>query len=131
MPVTAVLFVLAISAQTAEAAGRTTVVTDETLRRIAAAVAAPAPVRITTPVPTFRTEIRQHPWFTDVPHTWDFGGGGSPTAAPQAGRPATPALVSVDVLPFLRAARTAWTERGAREEVSKAIAEFCVTHECP
>jgi hypothetical protein len=126
-----ILFLLAVSAQASESAGRGQAVPDEALRRIAAAVAQPRPLRLTTPAPTFRAEVRQHPWFRDVTRPWDFGGGGSPTAAPQAGRPATPALVSVDALPLLRRARSAWIEHGAREEVSKAIADFCATHECP
>ena len=129
MLATAALVLLILSAQATETAARVAI-PDETLRRIAAALAQPQSLRLTTPVPTFRTEVRQHPWFTDVPHPWDFAGGGVATAVPQAGRPATPALVAADALPLLRAARTAWAERGAREEVSKAIESFCATHPC-
>ena len=130
MLATAALVLLVVSAQATETAARVAI-PDETLRRIAAALAQPQSLRLTTPVPTFRTEVQQHPWFTDVPHPWNFAGGGVATAAPQTGRPATPALVAVDALPLLRAARTAWTERGAREEVSKATESFCATHPCP
>ncbi len=105
-------------------------VTNDSLRRIRAALAQPDHLRVETPEPTFKTEIRQHPFFTDVPHTWDFSGGGTPTAAPRPAYVGTPPAVKFEVLPLLREIRNAWAEREARGEVSREMAEFCATHAC-
>src|SRR5437870_3501176 len=61
--------------------------TDAALTRIRAALARPERLRISTrhrdlPEPTFRIEIRQHPYFTEVPFIWTFSGGGVPLTAP-------------------------------------------------
>jgi len=111
------------------------------LRRIRAALAKPAStlvVKAPPPEPTYRVEILQHPYFTEIPFVWTFAGGGVPTTQTPAG-PGQP-LISVGVpigaggdegvLPMLRAIKRSLDERGAHGEVSRAIAEFCAAHGC-
>lgn len=101
------------------------------LRRIAAALAQPVRLRISAPQPTFHIEIQQHPYFRELPFTWNWAGaGGVPTGAPHATGSGTPPLVQVDVLPLLRDAVHAMSERAAEREVQRAVAEFCATHAC-
>jgi hypothetical protein len=112
---------------------------DALLARIREALAkGPPRLRITTPEPTYRVEIREHPYFRDLPMTWSFAGGGVPTTERRVDG-STP-VISVGVpiggggdagvLPMLRALRAKLGEHAAREEVSRAIAEFCATHAC-
>jgi hypothetical protein len=96
----------------------------ESIARVRAALEKPPP--ILTPPDTkadFSLHIEQRvplqeifespPWATSgVAPGW--GGGGSSTP-----------LVSVDVLPLLQAAIRAQAERAAREEVKRAIADYC------
>ncbi|HZR23344.1 MAG TPA: hypothetical protein VFA59_07150 [Vicinamibacterales bacterium] len=110
------------------------------LRRIREKLAKPAPslvVKAPTPEPTFKVEVQQHPYFTEIPFVWTFNGGGVPTTQKTTG-PGQP-LITVGVpigggeggvLPALRALKSKLQERGAREEVERAIAEFCATHAC-
>lgn len=112
--------------------------TPESLTRIATALARPPRLRLDAPLPepTFRIEIQQHPYFTDIPFTWTFGGGGVPftgTGAAAAASQGTTPLVQVDALPILAAVRRAWTDRESRsirENVQRELAEFCATHGC-
>jgi hypothetical protein len=56
------------------------------------------------------------PWATPPEGGWGpFGWGGTPSSV----------LVSVDVLPLLKAAKRAYSEHAAREEVKRAIADYC------
>ena len=111
------------------------------LRRIREKLAKAAPslvIKPPTPEPTFKVEIQQHPYFTDIPFVWTFNGGGVPTTQRPTG-PGQP-LITVGVpiggggeggvLPMLRALRSSLQERAAKDEVSRAIAEFCATHAC-
>ncbi len=100
------------------------------LQRIAAALAQPVRLKITVPQPTFHVEIREHPYFREAPYMWNFGGGGVPTGAPSATGTGTPPLVQVDVLPLLRNAVHALSERAAEREVQGEVAAFCATHAC-
>lgn len=102
------------------------------LRRIAAALAQPVHLQISAPRPTFHIEIQQHPYFRELPFTWTWvGAGGVPTGAPHATTGSgTPPLMQMDVLPLLRDAVHAMSERAAEREVQRAVAEFCATHAC-
>lgn len=101
------------------------------LRRIGAALAQPIRLRISVPQPTFHVEIEEHPYFQERPFTWSWeGAGGVPAAAPHAPGIGTPPLVEMDVLPLLRDAVHAISERAAEREVQRAVAEFCATHAC-
>jgi hypothetical protein len=51
--------------------------------------------------------------------------GVAPGWGPAGSRTSSPTLVSVDVLPLLLAAKRAYAERSAREEVKQAIADYC------
>jgi hypothetical protein len=114
---------------------------DASLRRIRAALAKPAPtlvVRPPAPQPTFKVTIQQHPYFVERPFVWTFAGGGTPTTQRPTG-PGQP-LITVGVpiggggeggvLPMLRAAKSALQEHAARDEVERAMAEFCAAHSC-
>ena len=117
----------------AVAADAPTAVTQASLRRIRAALSRPARLRLTVPEPTFRVEVRAHPYFTEIPWTWDFGGGGGAPLAPPTLGSSTPPLITIDLLPIGRAianARRAHAERAAQDEVRDALANFCSTHAC-
>jgi len=112
---------------------------DAALLRIRAKLAKPERLKIAPdrdlPEPTFRIEIRQHPYFTEVPFIWTFSGGGVPFTAPGLEHTgATPAAGSVgggtDVLPLFLSLKRALDEHSAKAEVQKALAEFCATHIC-
>jgi len=111
------------------------------LRRIREKLAKPAPslvVKAPTPEPTFKVEVQQHPYFIEIPFVWTFNGGGFPLTQTPTG-PGQP-LITVGVpiggggeggvLPALRALRAKLQDRAAKDEVSRAIAEFCATHAC-
>jgi hypothetical protein len=104
------------------------------LIRIREALSKPAGLRVTVPEPTFRVEVRAHPYFTEIPWTWDFGGGGgmAPVGPRTLGQSTSP-LISIDLLPIGRAlagARRAHAEGAARDGVRQDLAEFCSTHAC-
>ena len=87
------------------------------------------------PKPTFRIEIHQHPYFTEVPFIWTFAGGGVPLTAPgleHMGGSQLPQSFGggTDVLPALASLKRALDEHAAKAEVQKAILEFCATHLC-
>ena len=108
--------------------------TQASLNRIREALSKPAGLRVTVPEPTFRVEVRAHPYFTEIPWTWDFGGGGAPAPlVPRALGQSTPPLIAIDLLQIGRAvasARRAHAERAAEDEVRHELAEFCSTHAC-
>jgi hypothetical protein len=110
------------------------VVTQTSLSRIREALSKPGGLSLTVPEPTFRTEVRAHPYFTEIPWTWDFGGGSTArVAASQAPGQFTPPLIAIDLLPIGRAivnARRAHAARAARDEVRRIVSEFCSTHAC-
>jgi hypothetical protein len=125
------LLVAALATASQDAAVPLRTAPDETsLKRIRGALAKSAGLRVNTPVPTFRIEVREHPFFTEHPTVWDFAGGGVPTAAPRFGSSGTPPLVVIDLLPLVRAARKAYTQHAASTEVRRALTEFCSTHSC-
>jgi len=108
---------------------------DAALTRIRAQLARPQRLKIATnrelPEPTFRIEIRQHPYFTEVPFVWTFPGGGVPLTAPGgAYTGGTPLVSSGNLLPLFGALKHAIDQHAATAEVQKAIAEFCATHIC-
>lgn len=132
------LLLLAIAMQSAADAPATD---EASLRRIREKLAKPAPslvVKAPTPEPTFKIEVQQHPYFTELPFVWTFNGGGVPTTQGPTG-PGQP-LITVGVpiggggeggvLAALRSLRNSLQERAAKDEVSRAIAEFCATHAC-
>jgi hypothetical protein len=136
---TAAAFGLAVAVMLQSAASPPPAAVDPSLTRIREALAKPAPrLRITTPPPTYKVEIRQRSYFTDIPTTWSFAGGGVPTTQARADGGAPLITVGVPiggggdegVLPMLRAIRTKLGEHAAREDVARAIAEFCATHAC-
>jgi hypothetical protein len=106
------------------------------LSRIRSALARPAGLRIEWPCqpPTFRVQVQAHPFFTERPWRWDFSGGGVPPtvsrSAPSIPFVGTPPLIAFDVLPLIRAARKAHTDREAVTEMRRALEEFCSTHQC-
>ncbi|HZT77559.1 MAG TPA: hypothetical protein VFA27_12980 [Vicinamibacterales bacterium] len=86
------------------------------------------------PEPTFRTEIVQHPYFIEIPHTWTFGGGGyassAPAATPGALPPGTAMVGGTDLLPLVTGAARAVREHAAHREVQQAFADFCAKYSC-
>jgi hypothetical protein len=122
-------FALAAPSQSASDAAATSDLA-VSLNRIRAALQKTPALRLALPEPTFRVEVRQHPFFVDVPWTWEFAGGGVPTLSPRPGPIGTPPLGQVDVLPLWRAARKARARRAAEDEVRRALEEFCATHSC-
>jgi len=119
--------------QSVVAADAPAVVTLASLNRIREALSKPAGLRVTVPEPTFRVEVRAHPYFTEIPWTWDFGGGGASPVVPRTIGQSTPPLIAIDLLRIGRAltsARRAHAERAAQDEVRHEFAEFCSTHAC-
>ncbi|OLB62033.1 MAG: hypothetical protein AUI11_07240 [Acidobacteria bacterium 13_2_20CM_2_66_4] len=115
------------------AADAPAVVTQTSLIRIRETLSKPAGLRVTVPEPTFRVEVRAHPYFTEIPWTWDFGGGGAAPVVTRTVGQSTPPLIAIDLLPIGRAlanARRAHAERAAHDEVRHALADFCSTHAC-
>jgi hypothetical protein len=133
------ILALALSASPQSAAAPDAVQGDSYVARIRDLLARRAPVlKISTPEPTYKVEIIQHPYFTTVPFVWTFAGGGVPTAQRQTD--ASSPLISVGV-PIggggdagigaaFRALKSKFDERAARDEVGRAVAEFCATHAC-
>jgi len=118
--------------------------------RIRAALAAPAPLRLALPPPkpTFRVEIRERLLYSPnllgpVEQLWSTTTGPVPPGGlygfEQAQRLGqwSPPLFSVDLLAVGGAvqkavanARRSRAEKGARDEVQRALAEFCAMYEC-
>jgi len=97
---------------------------------------------VTEPTPHFRIIVHERRLFPDLPPI-DFGDGVRRPAAPfwMATAPqigTTPPLAAVDVMALasrlsnaIGSARRARAERNAREEVERALREFCATtREC-
>jgi hypothetical protein len=109
------------------------------LDRIRAALARTPALRVDAPPPppatTYRVEIIEHPFFTEIPYEWNFAtGGGFPSSAPSATPGAPPPLSHVaggtDILPLFGKVKHAFAERAAQREVQQTVAEFCATHSC-
>ena len=113
---------------------------DPSLNRIRVRLSRPERLHFATnrelPEPTFRIEIRQHPYFTEVPFIWTFQGGGMPITAPGIERmggsmlPKSFGTGGTDILPLFVSLKHALDEHAARAEVQRAIVEFCATHLC-
>jgi hypothetical protein len=118
------------------------------LARVRAGLERPPVLRLTVPdpPPDFRIEIQQRPFIQDLIERLDFSSGPMPRggiyAYEQQQRMGTPEiaqpLVMVDALGIassvrkaVSSARRSHAEAAAREEVQRALAEFCATHECP
>jgi hypothetical protein len=121
------------------------------LVRIRADLARPAPLRIALPKPKadFHVEIRERPLYSPnllgpVETLWSTTPGPVPPGGLRAfeqrqrlGEQWSQPMLSVDLLSIAASVRTAITnarrssaEKAAREEVRRALAEFCSTHEC-
>jgi hypothetical protein len=134
-----ILIVMALAAPQSTAAADEAPRSDAALTRIRARLAKPERLHVSTerelPEPTFRIEIRQHPYFTEVPYIWTFAGGGVPLTAPgleHMGGSQLPQSFGggTDVLPLFTSLKRALDEHAAKAEVQKAILEFCATHLC-
>ena len=127
-----VLLAMAMVLQTAEAELPVSVA------QVRARLARPAPLQtslLELPRPTFRVEVREHPYWTDEPVAWNFTMPPmSPLVPPRSlGEPGigtTAAGVGFDPRSAIAAARHALRERAARKEVQKAVAEFCAVIGC-
>jgi hypothetical protein len=118
--------------------------------RIRAALDRPAPLRLTVPAPkpTYRVEIREHLLYSPnllgpVEQLWSTTTGPAPSGGlhgydqgQRLGQFSQP-LFSVDLLSIggairnaIASARRSSAEKAAREEVQRALAEFCATHGC-
>ena len=123
-----------------QSAGETPVPSDASLNRIRVRLSRPQRIHFSTdqplPEPTFRIEIRQHPYFTELPFIWTFQGGGAPITAPGLEHmggsmlPQSFGKGGTDILPLFTSLKRSLDEHGARTEVQKALAEFCATHLC-
>ena len=109
------------------------------LSRIRVKLSQPERLHIATtrelPEPTFRIEIHQHPYFTEMPFIWTFAGGGYALTAPgleHMGGSQLPKSFGggTDVLPLFMSLKRSLDERAAKAEMQKALAEFCATHIC-
>jgi hypothetical protein len=117
---------------------------------IRAALDRPAPLRLTVPAPkpTYRVQIREHLLYSPnllgpVEQLWSTTTGPPPPGGLYAyeqrqrlGQLSQP-LYLVDLLSIggaiknaITNARRSGAEKAAREDVQRALAEFCATHEC-
>jgi len=108
---------------------------DRIRERVSRAPSLRIPTNRELPQPTFRIEIREHPYFTEVPFVWSFAGGGYPLTAPGIERMGGSGLPKsfgggTDILPLFTSLKRSIDRRAAKAEVEKAIAEFCATHSC-
>jgi len=131
----------AVPADGGQSVSETPVQSDASLNRIRLRISRPQRIHFATdqplPEPTFRIEIRQHPYFTEMPFIWTFQGGGSPMTAPgleHMGGSMLPQSFGnkggTDILPLFTSLKRGLDEHAARAEVQKALAEFCATHLC-
>src|SRR2546423_6845379 len=132
------LLALALGASQQDAGHVQDVQDEASLSRIRSALSRPAILRLDwpcdPPAATFRLEVHAHPFFTERPWRWDFGGGGVAPAAPRSA-PSLPGigtapLVVVDVLPLIHVAWKAHARHDAVNEVRRALEEFCSAHQC-
>jgi hypothetical protein len=121
------------------------------LTRIRTALDNPAPLRLTLPEPQadFRVEIRQRPLYSPnllgpVESLWSPIPGRVPPGGLYAfeqrqrlGEPWSQPMLSIDLLSIGSAvqkaianARRTRAEQAARDEVQRALAEFCAVHDC-
>ena len=121
------------------------------MSRIHAALDRPAPLRLTLPEPKpdFRVEIRQRPLYSPnllgpVEGLWSTTTGPVPPGGLYAfeqrqrlGQQWTQPVFSVDLLSIgaglqraIANARRSRAEKAARDEVQRALAEFCAVHPC-
>jgi hypothetical protein len=116
--------------------------TPVSVERVRAGLERPATLIVDLPAPaaTFRVEITKHPYFTELPPL-DFGTGPRgpdlPDWIPHQPLPqvgSAPPVAGVDLLALARAVHRKWAaerragaERAAREEVQRALQEFCAT----
>jgi hypothetical protein len=119
--------------------------------RIRQALDRPAPLRITLPESNadFHVEIRQRPLYSPnllgpVESLWSTTPGPVPAGGlygfeqlQRLGQQWSQPMFTVDLLSIgsalqhaVAAARRSSAEKSAREEVRRALAEFCATHEC-
>jgi hypothetical protein len=105
------------------------------LDRIRAGLARTPALDLSGAVPPadFRVETEGHPFYTEMPWTWEVSAGPGPV---RIGR-GSPALMQVDLLSLGRAAasavgnvKRARAARAAREEVADALREFCAERQC-
>jgi len=118
--------------------------------RVRAALDRPAPLRLTVPEPkpTYRVQIREHLLYSPnllgpVEQLWSTTTGPPPPGGLYAyeqrqrlGQFSQP-LYLMDLLSVggairnaIANARRSGAEKAAREDVQRALAEFCATHEC-
>ena len=74
------------------------------LRRIREKLAKPAAslvIKPPTPEPTFKVEVQQHPYFTEIPFVWTFSGGGVPATQRSPTGQGQP-LFTIDLLPWIK-----------------------------
>jgi hypothetical protein len=96
------------------------------IARVRAALEKPPPI-LTTPDRTadFSVHIEERVPLQEIFETPPWATSAvAPGWGPAGAGPGTP-LVSVDVLPWLLAAKRAYSENAAREEVKRAIAGYC------
>jgi hypothetical protein len=112
------------------------------IARIRDALKRPAPLRLPpTPRSDFKVDVTETQRFRDLLDLIDFGGGASTPGGwlgyqrgMLLGQRSQP-LVSFDGAPAVAGAiskaRRARAEQLAREEVERALIQYCTTHECP
>ena len=101
----------------------------ESIARVRAALEKPPPI-LTPPESKadFSLRIEQRVPLQDVFESPPWATPGvAPGWGPGAGSSSSTPLVSVDVLPLLQAAMRAQAEHAAREEVQRAIADYCAS----
>jgi hypothetical protein len=110
------------------------------LNRIREELKKPDHPRLTAPSSRkadFKVEVNEKQHFQDLLDLLDFGNGSGPTLPSVWFGSTTPPLVSfnatgmgVSISKAIANARRGRAERLAREEVRRALDEFCQTHEC-
>jgi hypothetical protein len=107
LPLLAFALALADAPQDSHTA-RQAAVSEASLKRIQRALATSSPtvLRLEPPTPTFKMEIRQRMYYTDLPPTWEYvKAGGVPFRAPGAGPIGSSPLIQIDLMPIVRAVR--------------------------
>lgn len=108
------------------------------MARIGEMASRPSKLDVTLPEPTFRVEVKGRSYYTDIPFKWDFSTGNATFktpggVVPGVGPSGTPPLYTISLIPIIgafRKARSEKAEKDAREEVQRALAEFCAAHAC-
>jgi hypothetical protein len=103
--------------------------------RIRAGLARTPVINLSAAVPPsdFQVETQGHPYYQEVPWTWEVAPGPGPVVIGRG----SPALMQVDLLRLGRAAASAIGKANraraagaAREEPADALREFCADHRC-